>query len=124
MSQTKKIDLQCAVVENVKRGTTVYSDCYTGYKNLKGYKHESVSHSVGEYVRDQAHTNGIESFWAVLKRGYYGIHHHMSVKHLHRYVGEFAHRHNVANHDMMDCLNQTIQGMPGKRLSYNHLIAK
>lgn len=46
----------------------------------------------GEYVRDQAHTNGIESFWALLKRGYYGTYHKMSEKHLARYIGEFAGR--------------------------------
>lgn len=59
-------------------------------------KHESVNHSVGEYVRDMAHTNGIESFWAVLKRGYYGTYHRISPKHLERYVTEFSGRHNVS----------------------------
>ena len=59
------------------------------------FDHETVNHSVSEYVRDQAHTNGIESFWSMLKRGYHGTFHHMSPEHLHRYVNEFAGRHNI-----------------------------
>ncbi|MGR3179876.1 MAG: IS1595 family transposase [Candidatus Anammoxibacter sp.] len=124
ITETKKIDLQCAIVENIRRGSTVYSDCHRGYQNLKGYDHQAVAHSVGEYVRGQAHTNGIESFWALLKRGYYGTHHHMSIKHLHRYVNEFSHRHNIASLDMIDCLGLTIDGMINKRLSYNELVSK
>ena len=58
---------------------------------------------VREYVHGQAHTNGIESFWAMLKRGYVGTYHQMSVKHLPRYVGEFAGRHN---HRPMDTADQ------------------
>lgn len=124
IAETKKIDLQCAIVENVRRGSTVYSDCHGAYQNLKGYNHEAVAHSVGEYVRDKAHTNGMESFWAVLKCGYYGIHHHISVKHLHRYVGVFAHRHNTSSNDLIDCLGETVMGMIGKRLSYKDLTGK
>ena len=53
---------------------------------MSEYTHETVEHSVGEYVRDMAHTNGIESFWALLKRGYIGTFHHFSEKHMGRYV--------------------------------------
>ena len=83
---TDTAHLQSAIVENVARGSTIYSDAHPAYIGLPGYGHESVAHSVGEYVRDQAHTNGIESFWSLLKRGYIGTYHWMSVKHLHRYV--------------------------------------
>lgn len=117
---TSKIDLQSAIVENVKRGSTVYSDCLVSYKGLKGFTHEVVKHSVGEYVRDQAHTNGIESFWALLKRGHYGIFHHMSVKHLHRYVNEFSTRHNIG-HGTMDSLDALADNMVGRRLTYKEL---
>lgn len=120
---TSKIDLQAAIVENVKRGSTIYSDCHSGYVGIKGYNHESVAHSVGEYVRGKAHTNGMESFWALLQRGYIGIHHHMSVEHLHRYVSEFSSRHSAREIDLIDCIERTIDGMIGRRLSYKELIA-
>jgi len=120
---TDHIKLHAAIVENVKRGATIYSDCHRGYVGLKGYNHFSVAHSVGEYVRGQAHTNGMESFWALLQRGYTGIYHHMSVGHLHRYVNEFSHRHNARNIDTIDCVARTISGMIGRRLSYKELIA-
>ena len=72
ISVPDQIHLQSAIVENVRRGSMVYSDAHRGYLGLPGYGHESVSHSAGEYVRGMAHTNGIESFWALLKRGYIG----------------------------------------------------
>ncbi len=79
------------VHETVEAGETVYTDGHQAYSNLKDvYEHGTVKHNVGEYVNGQAHTNGIESFWAMLKRGYHGTYHKMSRKHLHRYVTEFA----------------------------------
>lgn len=69
-----------------------------------------------------AHTNGIESFWALLKRGYYGTFHHISAKHLHRYVNEFAGRLNIRNMDTIDMMVSLVQGMVGKRLTYTTLI--
>jgi transposase-like protein len=119
---TSRIDLQSAIVENVRRGSKLYTDCHSGYEGVKGYTHEAVRHSVGEYVRGQAHTNGIESFWALLKRGYYGTFHHMSVKHLHRYVSEFSTRHNVGYGTIAN-LNVAVDGMVGKRLTYKTLKA-
>ena len=77
-----------------------------------------VNHSVSEYVRDQAHTNGIESFWALLKRGYHGIYHHMSEKHLGRYVGEFAGRHNHRDFDTIQQMCLIVFHLQGKRLEY------
>ena len=66
----------------VEDGAKIYSDDARAYASLENQ--ESVKHSVGEYVRGQAHTNSIESFWSLLKRGHYRTYHHMSVKHLHR----------------------------------------
>ena len=63
--------LQGFVADHVAPGATVYTDEASSYKGMP-FHHESVNHSVGEYVRGQAHTNGIESFWAMLKRGYQG----------------------------------------------------
>lgn len=123
IKKTGKIDLHTAIVENVTRGSNVYTDCHRSYIGIKGYNHAVVKHSVGEYVNGQAHTNGIESFWALLKRGYYGIFHHMSVKHLHRYVNEFSTRHSLG-HDTISCLNAITDAMVGRRLTYKDLKAE
>ena len=70
-----------------------------------------------------AHTNGVESFWYMLKRGYNGTFHHFSEKHLDRYVGEFAGRHNDREADTIDMMGAMVTGLEGKHLSYRDLIA-
>ena len=85
--------------------------------------HWTVRHSVGEYVRQQAHTNGIESFWALMKRGFDGTYHQMSVKHLNRYVTEFSGRYNSRPKDTEEQMAGMVQGMVGKRLKYEDLVA-
>lgn len=101
--------------------TPVYTDSNPAYKNRRN--HESINHSVGEYVRGQVHTNGIESFWALLERGYKGIFHKITAKHLHRYVNEFAGRLNIRDYDTLDMMIQLARCMVGKRLTYKALIA-
>ena len=98
----------------------IYTDDAASYRGLPN--HATVRHSVGEYVRGQIHTNGLESFWASLKRGYYGTYHHMSPKHLQRYVTEFAGRHNDRPADTIEQMRRLARGMLGKRLSYRELI--
>ena len=93
--------LQEFVIDVAETGATVYTDDAAAYKGMP-FDHESVRHSVGEFVRDMAHTNGIESFWAMLKRGYQGTYHKISPKHLQRYVNEFAGRHGIRQHDTID----------------------
>ncbi len=75
VGDTKAITLRQIVCDSVSTGTTVYTDDATAYEGLEKYryKHETVKHSVGEYVKGQAHINRTESFWSCLKRGYYGI---------------------------------------------------
>ena len=90
------------------------------YKGLEN--HETVKHSVAEYVNGQAHTNGIESFWAMLKRGYHGVYHQMSEKHLQRYVNEFAGRHNMREMDTIDQMRHVVAGLIGRRLMYRDLV--
>ena len=87
------------------------------------FDHVSVRHSVGEYVDGMAHTNGIESFWSMLKRAHKGVYHKMSAKHLQRYIDEFAGRHGVREHDTLDQMGALVVGMVGKRLMYRELIA-
>jgi transposase-like protein len=119
-----KTHLQRFVRANAKEGATVVTDSFRSYNGLSDtYTHKTVNHSVGEYVRDQAHTNGIESFWALLKRGHYGVYHMMSAKHLHRYVDEFAFRHNTAHVGTLQFIEMTIQNMARKRITYKELIS-
>ena len=108
------------VNENIEPDAKIYTDEHRGYQGLDN--HETVNHSVGEYVNGQAHTNGIESFWALLKRGYYGTYHKMSPKHLHRYVIEFAGRHNLRSLDTIEQMAALAIGMVGERLRYKDLI--
>ena len=98
----------------------VYTDDAKAYVGMNR-KHESVNHSVSQYVSKMAHTNGIESFWALLKRGYHGTFHHISEKHLHRYVNEFATRHNLRPRDTEEIMAETVARMTGKRLTYREL---
>ena len=99
----------------------VFTDDHKGYLGMDR-EHETVKHSVSEYVNGQAHTNGIESFWALLKRGYHGTYHHMSPKHLDRYVGEFSGRFNQRPLDTIDQMGLMVRCMRGKRLRYSELI--
>lgn len=125
ISDTTSKTVQGFVVANVPTGAAVVTDEFAGYRGLnsKGYIHHTVNHSAGEYVRHFCiHTNGIESFWALLKRGHYGIYHFMSPKHLHRYVNEFSFRQNTAQDGTMSFIEQTISRMIGKRLTYKGLI--
>ena len=109
--------------ERVDIRATVYTDDFPAYRRLP-HRHETVRHSTGEYVRGRAHTNGIESFWSMLKRGYVGTYHQMSRKHLGRYVAEFTGRHNDRPADTVEQVRHLAQGMAGKRLRYRDLIAK
>nr|VFK66367.1 MAG: ISXO2-like transposase domain-containing protein [Candidatus Kentron sp. UNK]VFK71997.1 MAG: ISXO2-like transposase domain-containing protein [Candidatus Kentron sp. UNK] len=68
-----------------------------------------------------AHTNSIESFWALLKRGHYGIYHYMSDQHLHQYVDEFSFRHDTRKSSTMDFIKMTASGMENRRLTYKVL---
>ena len=74
-----------------------------------------MRHSVGEYVRGEIHTNGIESFWYMLKRAHKGTFHRLSPKHLQRYVNEFAGRHNIRDRDTIDQMHSIVAGLVGKR---------
>ena len=122
MPATDKPTLQGFVAQHAAPGAKVYTDEASAYEGMP-FDHEAVCHSAGEYVRGMAHTNGVESFWSMLKRGYHGTYHHMSAKHLDRYVNEFAGRHNVREADTADQMTGLVAAMTGKRLMYRDLIA-
>ena len=119
---TDKQALHPVIKENVDGKATVYTDDATVYDSLP-FDHESVKHSVSEYVRDMAHTNGIESFWSMLKRGYHGTYHHLSEKHLTRYVNEFAGRHNDRCSGTVEQMGRIVRDMEGKQLTFAALTA-
>ena len=115
--------LQGFVRLNTKFDAQVYTDEAAAYKGLNR-PHESVAHSAKEYVRDMAHTNGMESFWSMLKRGHNGTYHHFSVKHLGRYVNEFEGRHNNRPLDTVEQMGRMARRGIGKHLPYADLIGR
>ena len=121
VEDTTRITLQTFLFENIVEGAKVYTDEAAAYDWVPN--REKVRHSAGEYVRQQAHTNGVESFWSMLKRAYKGTFHQLSAKHLNRYVQEFAGRHNVRPFDTLDQMQQLAGGLLGKRLRYRDLVA-
>ena len=114
--------LQGFVADHAEPDAKVYTDDAKAYRGMP-FDHEAVKHSVGEYVREHAHTNGMESFWSMLKRGYIGVYHHMNAKHLHRYVNEFAGRHNVREEDTLKQMEAVVVRMVGKRIMYRDVVS-
>ena len=120
---TTKADLQGFVLEHAAKDAQVFTDEHGGYRGMYDVEHETVHHSAGQYVCGIVHTNGVESFWSMLKRGFEGTFHKMSPKHLDRYVTEFAGRHNIRPMDTEAQLEALAGQMEGKRLKYEELIA-
>ena len=120
---TDKESLHGFLRDSVAPGSQVYTDEHRGYWGIP-FPHESVKHGAREYVNGMAHTNGIESLWAELKRGYHGTYHQMSAKHLHRYVQEFAGRHNRRPMDTEEQMDLMAKKAVGKHLPYKVLIDK
>lgn len=125
IDSTNTETIQGAIREVIEAGSTIHTDEHSGYIGLaRDYVHQTINHKTGEYVRDDVTTNGVESVWAVMKRGMYGVYHHASPKHLHRYVNEFAFRLNdgdVARHTL-DRLDSLTTASFGQRLTYKKLI--
>ena len=126
IENTDKETIQAAIHQHIEIGSTLHTDEAGAYAGISGadFSHDSVNHSAGEFVRDTVTTNGIESVFAVLKRGLIGVYHHTSQKHLARYVDEFSFRlneGNVKNHTLTR-LDSFVDGVAGKRLTYKALI--
>ena len=122
MERTDASTLQCFVVDHAAPDATVCTDDASAYDSLP-FDHDTVKHSLSEYVKDDVHTNGIESLWSMLKRAHTGTFHKLSPKHLDRYLQEFAARHNLRDEDTIDIMASVAGGMRGKRLRCRELIA-
>jgi transposase-like protein len=120
---TSSKDLLPIIKANVAPNTRVMTDEAGQYAHLNKHfdEHEFVSHSAEEYVRDDVHTNTVEGFYSVFKRGMKGVYQHCSEQHLHRYVTEFDFRYNnrarLGVNDQQRTV-KTLLGMKGKRLTY------
>ena len=125
IASTSTPEMHDFVIDNAAVGATLYTDDHGGYRGLDGlfYEHESVNHSVREYVHGMAHTNGIESFWAMLKRAHKGTFHSISAKHVGSYVREFSGRHNNRPLDTAEQMRLAASGADGKRLPYKVLVS-
>ena len=122
VEHTDKPTLQGFVHRNTEPTAQVYTDEAGAYQGLNR-PHEAVAHSANEYVRGMAHTNGMESHWALFKRGIDGIYHHVSVKHLGKYTLEFEGRHNSRPMDTENQMEGMVRGAAGKRMTYASLTA-
>ena len=105
----------------------IMTDGSPSYRALKkhGYYHESVDHAKDEYVRGDVHTNTVEGYYSILKRGLNGIYHHVSKHHLHRYLAEYDYRYNTRSKLGMDDQQRArgiVRGAAGKRLTYKPLV--
>ncbi|MBA7518335.1 IS1595 family transposase ISSpo3 [subsurface metagenome] len=125
---TKKVDdvtsltLTREIINNVKRTAKIYSDEWLGYKGLqKIYDHSIIKHNLGEYVKNSVHTNTIEGFWSLLKRGIIGIYHFTSKKHLQKYINEFTFRYNARHLTTASRFNLMMVNTE-HRLTYKELI--
>jgi len=109
------------IVRHFRFGGRLFTDQHKSYLGLP--RHEAVNHRAGEYVRGDVHTQGIDSFWSMLKRGIVGVYHVVSRKHLQRYVNEFVARHNLRDLDTIDQMKRVVHGMIGRRLTYHDLVS-
>ena len=120
VQRTDRDTLQGFIKHVTEDGAVIYTDEARAYDSLPN--HESVRHGVGEYVRGMIHTNGVESFWSMLKRAHKGVYHQLSAKHLQRYVNEFAGRHNIRELDTLEQIQHVVMGLVGRRLMYRELV--
>ena len=121
---TEAAQLHPAIQSTVAPGSTLYTDEHRGYNGIENYIRQAVNHGGRQFVNGDAHTNGIESFWALFKRGYHGVYHQMSKRHLQKYVDECAYRLNRKGQTMKDVFAGVVEATTdGKQLAYKQLIA-
>jgi len=116
--------LQAKIREHVTPGTEVYTDEWTGYKGIEDeYVHKVINHAE-TYVKGIIHTNGVENFWSLLKRGIKGTYVSVEPFHLHRYVDEQAFRFNERKGTDAGRFSMAVSGIVGKRILYKELTGK
>jgi transposase-like protein len=117
--------LRPILMEQIERGSKLFTDDAGQYRHMgEDFQHEAVAHSTGEYVRGDAHTNTVEGYFAILKRGLIGTYHHVSAAHLKRYLGEFDSRYNERSALGVTDVERTktaLKGIVGKRLTYRRV---
>ena len=130
--------LQTEIYKNVEEGSTIYTDEHKAYHSISNrYNHKQVNHSVGEYVKVEnrekrgdnrtafkIHTNTIEGYWGLVKRGIYGIHHWVSKKHLQKYLNSYSFVYNTRYSANNDRFITFLENVVGNKLTYNQLIGK
>ena len=122
VDNVKSRTLTKEIVKNVKESANLYTDEWVGYKGIsKLYDHAVIKHGEGQYVDGKAHTNTIEGFWSLLKRGIIGIYHFTSRKHLQNYVDEFVFRYNTRKSSECDRFNLLLANTE-TRTTYRRLI--
>lgn len=122
VAATRKQDLHPHIFKNVSRSAKLMTDQYRAYKSMGAYyDHSTVDHASGEYVNGICHTNSIEGFWAMLKRGWVGVYHNWSAKHLDAYLDEYEYRHNTRELEEVSRFSNLFAFTSG-RLTYNELI--
>ncbi|MCH8902671.1 MAG: IS1595 family transposase [Bacteroidetes bacterium] len=124
VANTKAKTLKPIIEKMVAKGSIIITDEWGAYNHLsKNYQHEVVKHNNGQYVSNGFHTNSMEGFWSLLKRGIFGIYHSTSPQHLHRYCDEFAYRYNTRNLADPERFTASLSQVNG-RLTYKQLINK
>ena len=114
--------LKAVLLNNIAPDSHLMTDDYRTYRSIgrKFSSHQTVNHSAGEYARGIAHTNTIEGYFSLLKRGLIGTFHHVGAQHLHRYTKEFDFRYNNRKITDVERSVLALQGIGGKRLYYRH----
>src|SRR6266853_3278431 len=123
IDNTKKKTLQAEIREHVLAGSAIFTDALKSYEGLNEFQHEVVDHAV-EYVRGEVHTNGLENFWSLFKRGLNGTYISVEPFHLFRYLDEQTYRYNNRKMNDSERFDIAVRRMVGKRLTWDQLIGK
>jgi transposase-like protein len=129
VQNTNSETLHQIIDNNVSDNATIVTDAYKSYNGLsKKFNHIVVKHTDGNYIHKEGakkfHTQNIESYWAVLSRGYIGIYHYWSSKHVHKYTSEFAYRYNTKELTVVERFDDSLANTKNTRITYQRLIGK